>query len=359
MVSAMHVLEKIKSPLGSLAESVIDQHAANFWLQKFNPLWSFSEALGKIVKKEIPAQHMASLTIQFNRHFDVGQAGQHHPLFINVKGIRYERSYSLTQIDAQHVLLTVKKVDQGKVSSWLVEQSQVGDVLEFGQPYGDMLLPEYAQPMILLAAGSGITPMLSLLKALSKTQRITQAPIHLMYWVSKYNDFAFKARFEALAAQYPNFSFQVFYTQESDAGDRLSQQHIALVADVESSVVYACGPSGFVTQAEQLFTHAHSFKSEAFSMTPVENSELGFVNITLLKSKKILTIPKGQSILTSLEQQNIKPIHGCRMGICNKCVCSKAEGSTKNLVNGSLNSEPGNMLKICVNSAQSNLVIDL
>src|SRR5699024_4868502 len=141
----MHVLEKTKSPLASLAETVIDQHAATFWLQKFNSLWSFNQALGKIVHKENSAQNMVSLTLQVNRHYELGQAGQHRLIFVEVDGIRYERCYSLTQLDYQHVLLTVKKVDQGKVSSWLVEQSQVGDILEFGQPYGDMLLPEQAQ----------------------------------------------------------------------------------------------------------------------------------------------------------------------------------------------------------------------
>jgi len=356
----MHVVEKMKtSPLSSLADTVIDQHAGNFWLQKFNSLWSINQALGKIVQKENSAQNMMSLTIQVNRHFKMGQAGQHHPIFVEVNGVRYERSYSLTQLDAQHVLLSVKKVDQGKVSSWLVEHAQVGDILEFGQPYGDMLLPKQAQAMVLLAAGSGITPMLSLLKALSKTDRMTQAPIRLLYWVREYADVAFKARFEKLAEQYPNFSFQVFYTQEENAGERLNQKHLALLENIENSVVYACGPSGFVAQAEQLFAHAQSFKSEAFSMSPVENSDIGFVNITLRKSNKVVAIPKGQSILTSLEQQNIKPTHGCRMGICNKCVCNKVEGSTKNLVNGGQNSEPGNLLKICVNSAQSDLVIDL
>ena len=360
MVLTMHVVEKMKkSPLSSLAESVMDQHAANFWLQKFNTLWSINQALGKIVQKENSAQNMMSLTIQVNRHFQMGQAGQHHPVFVEVNGVRYERSYSLTQLDAQHVLLTVKKVDQGKVSSWLVEQAQVGDILEFGQPYGDMLLPEQAQPMILLAAGSGITPMLSLLKALSKTDRMTQAPIQLLYWVKEYADAAFKARFEKLAEQYPNFSFQVFYTQEQDAGKRLNQDHLALLDNIENSLVYACGPSGFVAQAEQIFAYAQSFKSEAFSMSAVESSDMGFVNVTLLQSKKVVAIPKGQSILTSLEQQNIRPTHGCRMGICHKCVCNKVEGSTKNLVNGAQNSEPGNVLKICVNSAQSDLVIDL
>ncbi|MCG4650896.1 hypothetical protein L0P02_13070, partial [Bifidobacterium longum] len=78
-------------------------------------LWSVNQALGKIVQKENSAQNMVSLTIQFNRHFEVGQAGQHLPIFVEVDGIRYERSYSLTQLDSQRVLLTVKKVDQGKV----------------------------------------------------------------------------------------------------------------------------------------------------------------------------------------------------------------------------------------------------
>lgn len=83
------------------------------------------------------------------------------------------------------------------------------------------------------------------------------------------------------------------------------------------------------------------------------------MNVTLTQSNKVVSIPKGQSILASLEQQNIKPNHGCRMGICNKCACNKVEGSTKNLVNGAQNKEPGNLLKICVNSAQTDLVIDL
>ena len=48
----MQILEKTKSPLTEYAESVIDQHTANFWLQKINPLWSIHQALGKVVKKE-------------------------------------------------------------------------------------------------------------------------------------------------------------------------------------------------------------------------------------------------------------------------------------------------------------------
>jgi ferredoxin-NADP reductase len=355
----MHVLAKAKSPLSFITDSVLDLNAINFWLQKVNPLWSSNKALGKVVQKDTAAEGMVSLTIQVNRHFKFGQAGQHHPVFAVVDGIRYERTYSLTKLDAQHVLLTVKTLQGGKVSTWLAERAQTGDLVEFGAPFGDMVIHAMNQPLVLLAAGSGITPMLSLLKDMAKQNQLKDQPVHLMYWVKKQSDAAFVERFEKLASKHPAFSYQIFYTQEDVADSRLNASHVEQLTDVEKSTVYACGPSGFVSIAEQLFSHAQSFKSEAFSMSLMANDDIGFVNVTLTQSNKVLSIPKGQSILVALEQQNIKPKHGCRMGICNKCACNKAEGSTKNMVNGAQNTEPGNLLKICVNSAQSDLVIDL
>lgn len=354
----MPVLEKLKTPLNTLKESVIDPYAINFWMQKLNPLWSMNQPLGKIVRKENAAQDMLSLTIRVNHLFQFGQAGQHHPVFVVVNGIRYERSYSLTRIDQQHVLLTVKKVNAGKVTTWFAEQAEVGDIIEFGQPFGDMTLPEQSSPLLLLAAGSGITPMLSMLEALKDKAELA-APVTLWYWTKKNQDAAFIARFEELAQKYSNFSYQVFATQEQPAAPRLDESYLDQLQALEHSTVYACGPSGFVATAERLFASAKLFKSEAFSMSLSDEADTGFVNVTLTQSKKIVTIPKGQSILVSLEQQNIRPTHGCRMGICNKCACNKAEGSTKNLVNGAQNTEPGNLLKICVNSAQTDLVIDL
>lgn len=352
----MLVLEKTKSPVNAAIDAVVDKHTVNFWLQKLNPLWSVHEPLGKIVHKENAATDMLSLKIQVNRHFDFGVAGQHHPVYVSVNGVRYERSYSLTQLDATHVQLNVKKVAQGKVSTWLHEQAKVGDIIEFGQPYGDMTLTSDAAPMLLLAAGSGITPMLSLIRTWAEQAASAQA-VHLMYWVKSQADAAFKVQFEALAQKHANFTYRIYYTQEGDA--RLNAQHIASYQALTESRVYACGPSGFVAQVEALCVSANVVMTEAFSLSEIQNDDIGFVNITLTKSNKVLSIPKGQSILSSLEQQNVKPNHGCRMGICNKCACNKVEGATRNLVNGIQNKEPGNLLRICVNSAQTDIVIDL
>ena len=355
----MQAVEKRISLFNSIAQSVITNHDANFWLQKINPLWSLNQSLAKVVKKQTVAKDTVSLILQCNRHVQRGAAGQHHPVTVEIAGRHYERTYSLMQLDADHLCLTVKKVDQGLVSSWLADQSQTGDILRLGQPYGEMQQHIQTPKLLLLAAGSGITPMLSLIEALCQSQQLKTLPVQLMYWVKTHQDAAYAEYLKEVAENFANFTYQVFYTQEQD--QRLNQTHVDQLKSLHETTVYACGPSGFAAMAESLFNHAAAIQTQAFSLSQfdIDATDTGFINVILTQSNKTLAIPKGQSILSSLEQQGIKPKHGCRMGICNKCACSKVQGSTKNLLNGSANHEPSQLLKICVNSAQSDLVIDL
>ena len=355
----MQAIEKRASLFNSMAQSVMNSHDANFWLQKINPLWSMNQPLAKVVKKQIVAKDMVSLILQCNRHVQRGVAGQHHPVTVEIAGRHYERTYSLMQVDADHLCLTVKKVDQGLVSSWLVDQSQTGDILRLGQPYGEMQQQVQTPKLLLLAAGSGITPMLSLIEALCQSRQLKAIFVQLMYWVKTHEDAAYAEYLKEVAENFPNFTYQIFYTQEHD--QRLNPSHIDQLKSLNETTVYACGPSGFAATAETLFKHVASIQTEAFGLSQFDTdaTDTGFINVILTQSNKTLAIPKGQSILSSLEHQGIKPKHGCRMGICNKCACTKAQGATKNLLNGSANHEPSQLLKICVNSAQSDLVIDL
>ena len=355
----MQAIEKRASLFNSMAQSVMNSHDANFWLQKINPLWSMNQPLAKVVKKQIVAKDMVSLILQCNRHVQRGVAGQHHPVTVEIAGRHYERTYSLMQVDADHLCLTVKKVDQGLVSSWLVDQSQTGDILRLGQPYGEMQQQVQTPKLLLLAAGSGITPMLSLIEAFCQSRQLKAISVQLMYWVKTHEDAAYAEYLKEVAENFTNFTYQIFYTQQQD--QRLNPSHVDQLKSLNETTVYACGPSGFAAMAESLFNHAAAIQTEAFSLSQFDTdaTDTGFINVTLTQSNKTLAIPKGQSILSSLEHQGIKPKHGCRMGICNKCACTKAQGSTKNLLNGSANHEPSQLLKICVNSAQSDLVIDL
>ena len=333
----MQAIEKRASLFNSMAQSVMNSHDANFWLQKINPLWSMNQPLAKVVKKQIVAKDMVSLILQCNRHVQRGVAGQHHPVTVEIAGRHYERTYSLMQVDADHLCLTVKKIDQGLVSSWLVDQSQTGNILRLGQPYGEMQQQVQTPKLLLLAAGSGITPMLSLIEALCQSRQLKAISVQLMYWVKTHEDAAYAEYLKEVAENFPNFTYQIFYTQEHD--QRLNPSHIDQLKSLNETTVYACGPSGFAATAETLFKHVASIQTEAFSLSQFDTdaTDTGFINVTLTQSNKTIAIPKGQSILSSLEHQGIKPKHGCRMGICNKCACTKVQGATKNLLNGSAN----------------------
>lgn len=349
--------------LDLISQSIYDAQAANFWLKKINPLWSTEQALGKIVEKTQHADNIVSLKLHCNQRMQFGKAGQHHSVTVEIEGRRYERSYSLTQLDQKHILLTLKKVENGIVSTWLCDTAKIGDVIEFGLPYGDMLLTQQSnKDIVILAAGSGITPMYSMLSAFVRQNQLNNYNIRLMYWAQRQQELIFQAQFTAWQAQYPNFKFEGFVTQEQPFDSRLNPDHINAIENLADKTVFACGSSGFVQQARQLCQNAKFFQSEAFSLTPLshdQDDDAGIVHITLTKSNKTVSIAKGQPILLGLEQAQIQPTHGCRMGICNKCTCKKVDGSTRNLNDSSENHEPNQNLRICVNTAKSDLILDL
>lgn len=368
----MSTLSKLNTWLHQLSTSVFDRSTTDFWLQQINPLWSSTEARGQIVARHQIAQDMYQLKIKCNRQMEFGEAGQHHPVFVEINGIRYERSYSLTQLDRQHIALNVKHVHGGLVSGWLCEKANIGDYLRFGKPYGEVSQDHFqSKSLVLLVAGSGITPAFSILHALEKQNRLEEFQIHLKYWASTQREHAFILPFKQWQERYASFNVDFYSTQAQNNTDnngttsqRLNATHLQSIQDVHDCAVFACGPSGFVETAQSLCRNAKQFQGEAFyfstpSVTTSDSSEIELINIHLSRSNKQLQIPKGQSILTALEAHNIRPQHGCRMGICNKCACPKVSGSTQHIANKQTNHEANQLLRICVNSAQSDITLAL
>ena len=155
----------------------------------------------------------------------------------------------------------------------------------------------------MLAAGSGITPMLSLITAIKQSQQLDKVQVQLLYWVKQRSDAAFVEYFEK-QQQYPNFNYQVFYTQETPNDERLNAEHLALVDDVENSTIYACGPSGFVASVEQLFENAPAVLTEAFSLTNESSADdIGYVNVTLTQSNKVIAILKASQFWLALNMK--------------------------------------------------------
>lgn len=358
-----------KPPAGRvrrLLKPVVAPSVFDFWASRINPAWSWERPLARVVAREQASRDAVTLVLKPNRHWTGFQAGQHVNLSAEIDGARVTRSYSLTgpaRADGR-IAITVKGIEGGKLSQHLCSAAKVGDVLELGAAFGEMTLPERLDGRwLFLAAGSGITPLMAIVRVLA-TQAMP-VPLDLVYWARNREELCFAAELRALAAAHANFKVHFVLTREAElaAGESSGRIDAALIDslldDAGERNVYACGPGGFVDIARSLFSAAPSFHAEAFTPLPHVVEDSGSVQVTLAASGRTLTLARGQSLLTALEAEGLRPASGCRMGICNTCACGKSSGTTRNLNTGDLAGEPVSALKLCISSAVSDLVLDL
>lgn len=365
-----HTLNQ-NSSLQTLVQSVFSPIAFDFWASHLNPTWSWQRPLARIVARHITAKDCITLTLKPNRHMQPFLAGQHINITAEIKGVRVTRSYSPSLVPNKSGVftITVKRMASGKVSNWLYEHAQVGQVLELGAPFGEMTLSDIHQKHVFLAAGSGITPFLSLIR-----EWIAQGAlgdVTLIYWAKTHAELCFVNEFSSLAKKHANLHVHYALTQEPPRPDvqpqinasfeRISQHMLeTLVPDLNQRVAYACGPAGFVEHARTLSQKlTKDFYGEAFSLPLIANDSTEQVNIHLSKSNRTLRVASGQPLLVALEAQGLKPASGCRMGICNTCVCTKQAGTTEHILTQERDHEAGSSVRICISSARSDLTLDL
>ncbi|NDK37679.1 ferredoxin reductase [Pseudoxanthomonas gei] len=356
-----------RNRLKRVLQPLVSPQVFDFWASQVNPAWSWERPLGRIVRRHAETADSVTLWIRPNRHWNGARPGQHLNISAQIDGVRVTRSYSLTSAYPVQgcVSITIKGIEGGRLSQYLHKRARVGDVLDLGQAFGDMILP--ATPVgswLFLAAGSGITPLMAMVRAME--QQGMPVPLTLVYWARTRGEFCFADELRALAARHANFNVRFALTREDGIADdettgRISELHLdELVDNLESRQVFACGPGGFVDSARSLLeSRTQSFQAEAFTPLPQVVQEGGEVQVTLAASGRTLTLPRGTSLLKALEAEGLRPPSGCRMGICNTCACGKSAGATRNLNTGELAGEPVSALKLCINSAVTDLVLDL
>ncbi|QGL97449.1 ferredoxin reductase [Stenotrophomonas maltophilia] len=346
------------SPYRWVSPSLFD-----FWAGQLNPLWTLREPVARLVRREPAGEGAATLVLRTNRHWAGMRAGQHVTLGVELDGRLCQRSYSPTVLGPRELAITVKAIEGGRVSQHLVKHARPGELFRLEAAFGEFQLPT-AAPVLLLAAGSGITPMRSLLR--EACQRPLAAPVDLFYWERRAAHLQFRDELQALAARQPNLRVHLLTTREGDVPAARIDRHDLQVAGDDTPLaqrqVLACGPDGFVAAARHRLAHqVAGFQAEAFTPpAPLRDaSSEGEVSLTLARSGRQLSVPRGRSLLESLEAHGIKPKHGCRMGICNTCSCDRVSGATRHLRTGDLQSESAQPVRICVSAPTTDLTLDL
>lgn len=357
-----------RSRLRQVAGAFVTPPVFDFWAQRLHPTWTWERPLARIVGHAPAAADAVTLTLKPNRHWAGALPGQHVNLTAVIDGIRVTRSYSLdAPVGADgRISVTVKGIDGGRMSRHLLDPARVGDVLDIGAGFGDLVLPQANHaPWLFLAAGSGITPLMALVRQLAGQGM--QVPVTLLYWARTRAQLCFAEELRALAARHERFDLRFVLTGEAPMADDESGGRIdaalldALVHEPAARQVYACGPGGFVATAEALLDgRVALLRTEAFTPLPRPPADdTGTVSVHLARSGRALQLPRGVALLDALEAEGVKPPSGCRMGICNTCACGKSAGAVRDLRTGTAAEEPTHALKLCVNSAVTDLVLDL
>ena len=330
----------------------IREDFVDFILQTIKPNLAWKRIVAEVTATKSLCTDMVLLTLNPNHNFDLNQvkAGQSVLLSLKIEGVYQQRSYSIVNVTAKGEIQLGVKV-QGVVSN-AVQQLRIGDHVEISQPQGEFVLHRGQQAALMMASGSGITAIYSLLKQAIE-QNLNE--IHVLYFNRAE---VFHQEILALAEQHPQLKYHFFNTS-------VQKQHLdtalleKLVPNFKQLQSYACGHHSMMRQAQQIFAQhdvAENFHQEFFQPIQAEQSNQAQpINFRRAQKSFIAT----STLLNSAEAAGLRPQHGCRMGVCNRCSCTKISGVTQNIFTGEIDDQPNRPIKLCVSQALSPVEIDL
>lgn len=174
---------------------------------------------------------------------------------IEVPGSGESRSYSFsTSVEDPSLGFLIKLTPGGVMSTWLSEQAAIGDEVSFTGPNGSFFLRETARPLLLLAGGTGLAPILAILHTLRETG--STRPTHLVYGVSTDDDIVELAKLEELASAIPGLTWD--HCVSDPATTAANQGYVTSLIRTEhlhdgDVAVYLCGPPPMVESVRQHF----------------------------------------------------------------------------------------------------------
>lgn len=346
--------------LRKLAARITTPLLPDDYLRLANPLWSARELRGRIVEVRRETEDSATLVIKpgWGFSFDY-QPGQYVGIGLFIDGRWRWRSYSLTSspVSAGTITITVKAMPEGFLSTHLVAGVEPGTIVRLAAPQGNFVLPDPAPPSILfLTAGSGITPVMSMLRTLVRRNQI--GDIAHLHSAPTEADVMFAAELAALANAHPGYRLSVRETRAAGRLDlsRLDEQ----VPDWRERQTWACGPEGMLDQATRVWSAAgigDRLHLERFAVAKAAPAGAGGT-VTFARSGRSVAADAATSVMDAGEGAGVQMPFGCRMGICQSCVADLVEGHVRDLRTGEQH-DPGTRVQTCVSAASGDCAVDI
>lgn len=316
-------------------------HGVDRYTELVDPMWT-SENRATVVRVAKSTPRSVTLWLQPNHPISF-TAGQYLTVTVEIDGRRHSRCYSpANSEDVQLVELTIARHDGGLVSEHLYRAARPGMTVGLSAPSGDFVLPNpLPRRLLLIAGGSGITPVMSMVRTLQEDGRFN-GEIAVLHYVRTIEDACYRSQLKML----PDVSVCHVSTRGSggDLTGRFGPDHVAAVMQ-RPDAVYVCGPHALVEAVRAIYPAA---VAESFAPLPlVIPDSPGGGRITFSDSAVEID-DDGRTLLDQAESAGLTPKTGCRMGICHTCTRRKVHGVVRNVSTGMLSTDDGDAVQICV-----------
>lgn len=294
----------------------------------------------------------ASLADKFSYH-----PGQFITLRFAYEDRPLQRCYSMSSTPGldQHLRVTVKRVDGGRGSNWICDNLKAGSKVDVMQPAGLFVTKDLAEDHLLFAGGSGITPVLSILRHVLSHGT---GKVRLVYANRDEASVIFKQTLKALAQEYSD-RMELIHLLDSLQGIPSKGLLVSMAKGMQKGRAFICGPGPFMDAVEAALKVAGMPKNkvqiERFVMSKSAKDEQDptqinqtidanhssddavYVNSTVKLeidgAHHVIPCKPGQTVLDAAEDLGIELPYSCREGMCASCMCEVIEGSAKMINN--------------------------
>lgn len=337
-----------------------DTTAWNNLLQTLNGTWSLTEVRARVVLRVQECRDMVSLYLKPNRLFKGFCAGQYLSLTLPCNGVLTSRNFSISNAPSKKGLirLTFRVKNDGRLTP-LASALKKGDTVRLSQAGGDFGATDPTRGKLLLAAGSGITPMMAMLQQWAA--QTIRPNVVLLYSARTPEQAVFRDELQTLVHHWPELRV---HTHLSAAEGRLNAEELAQrVPDFAERETLLCGPESFMETFAAFYRQqgleAH-LKQEHFQArkTVLQPDATQFA-VFNAEGQSAFNALQGQNLLEAAESDGLSPTHGCRRGICMSCQCKKLSGVVINQLTQTASDAGEAWIQLCVSTPASDLHLEI
>jgi ferredoxin-NADP reductase len=251
----------------------------------------------------------------------------------------------------------------GRLSRHLREHARTGLIVDLTRAQGEFVLPDRRpESVLLVSGGSGITPVMAMLRTLCDESQMPQ--IGFLNYARSPLAALYEGELRRLGAVHSGVRVARGFTRSAGGQltGRLCREHLLGVIDQHAKpAVFACGPPALVESVRAICASEglaepaiETFSGPAMSMN-TEDAR-GVVRFAVSGREAPNT---GLPLLEQAEDAGLTPEYGCRMGICNTCSCLKSTGTVRNVISGAMSTAGEEQIRICVSAPVGDVVLDI